>query len=71
MAEVIRFEQAVRERRRAAERTAARACGEIIEANLRLALYLFSTGPETERPVRARQVRQLAELLEYTTRAGG
>lgn len=70
MAEVISFVQVVRARRRAAERESAAQCVPIIEANLRLALGYFATGPERERPVRARQIRQLAELLEYISNRG-
>jgi hypothetical protein len=70
MADVISFSQVVRERRRARERVAAEACIRILEANLQLTLHLFSSGPERERPVRARQIRQLGELLEYVTRSG-
>ena len=69
MADVISFNQLVRERRRARERAAAEACVHILQANLQFTLHLFSSGPEGERPVRARQLRQLAELLEYVTRA--
>jgi len=69
MAEVISIDQVVRDRRRARERAATEACIDILEANLQLALYLFSAAPERERPLRARQLRQLSELLEYVTRA--
>lgn len=69
MADVISFSQIVRERRRARERAATEACIHILEANLQLTLHLFASGPESERAVRARQLRQLAELLEYVTRA--
>ena len=70
MAEVISFGHIVRARRRAREREATEACIQILEANLQLSLHLFATGPEAERALRARQLRQLAELLEYITRAG-
>ena len=49
--------------RRARRETAE--CIEIVEANLRLTLDLYGAAPPDERPVRARQLRQLAELLEY------
>jgi hypothetical protein len=65
MAEIIPFEEIARARRRAARRREAAECVEIVEANLRLTLELYSNGPGEERPVRARQLRQLAELLEY------
>lgn len=69
MAEVISFGDVVRARRRARQQRETEACAQIIEANLRVALELFSTGPDWERPVRARQVRQLSELLEYVVAA--
>ncbi len=69
MADVISITNIARERRRARERAATEACIHILEANLQFALQLFSGGPDDERPLRARQVRQLAELLEYVTRA--
>lgn len=65
MAEVISFSDVVRARRRAREQRQTEACIRILEVNLRLALELFSNAPDAERPVRARQVRQLSELLEY------
>jgi len=40
----------------------------ILEANIQLALHVFATAPIEEKPIRARQLRQLAELLEYVTR---
>jgi hypothetical protein len=69
MADVILLAPIVRARRRAREREATEACVCILEANLHYALHLFSTGPDEEREVRARQIRQLGELLEYVTRA--
>lgn len=69
MADVISFTHVVRERRRARERAATEACIHLLEANLQLTLHLFSTGLERERTLRARQIRQLGELLEYVTRA--
>jgi hypothetical protein len=69
MADVISLPRVIRERRRARERAATEACVEILEANLRLTMHLFSAAPSEERPLRARQLRQLAELLEYVTGA--
>ncbi len=69
MADVISIHDIARDRRRARERAATEACLDILEANLQLTLYLFSTAPDRERPLRARQLRQLSELLEYVTRA--
>jgi hypothetical protein len=68
MARVISFAEVVRARRREKEREHMGACVQILEANLRLVLHLFHTGPLEERPVRARQLRQLSELLEYAVR---
>lgn len=68
-ADVISFTQVVHDRRRARERATMEACVQILEANLRLALHLFSTAPASERPLRARQLRQMSELLEYAARA--
>lgn len=68
MAEIIPFGQRASARRRAREQAATEACVHILEANLQMALAVFSSAPEVERPLRARQLRQLAELLEYVTR---
>jgi hypothetical protein len=69
MADVISLPRVIRERRRARERAATEACIEILQANLQLTLHLFANGDAGERSVRARQMRQLAELLEYVTGA--
>jgi hypothetical protein len=69
MAEIISLPRVIRERRRAREHAATEACIHILEANLQLALHLFSSAPADERQLRARQIRQLGELLEYVTRA--
>jgi hypothetical protein len=68
MAEIISFGSHARARRRAREQAATEACVHILEANLRLALHVFAAAPPEEKPIRARQLRQLAELLEYVTR---
>jgi hypothetical protein len=65
MAEIVSFAEGLRARRRAREREYTEQCIRIVEANIGLTLRLFSMGPPVERPVRARQLRQLAELLEY------
>lgn len=70
MAEIISFGSRASARRRARERAATEACVRILEANLQLALHVFAAAPAAERPTRARQLRQLAELLEYVTRCG-
>ena len=68
MAKVIFIDDAVRARRRAEERELSERCIEIVQLNLSLALHRFAHGPEEERSVRARQIRQLGEVLEYVTR---
>jgi hypothetical protein len=65
LARIIPFEEVARSRRRDRTRRETEECAQIIEASLSLALNRFATGPREERPVRARQIRQLAELLEY------
>ncbi len=65
MAEVISIGDLVRARRRAREQREIAACIAILRANLELALERLDTAPMHERGVRARQLRQLAELLEY------
>lgn len=65
MARIIPFEEVARSRRRDRAQRETEACAEIIQASLNLTLRLFASGPSEERPVRARQIRQLAELLEY------
>lgn len=65
MAKVYYIDDAVRSRRREQERAVMERCVEIVRLNLALALHHFDHGPEAERPVRARQIRQLGEVLEY------
>jgi hypothetical protein len=65
MAVVISFQEFVRARRRQQERACAERCIEILESTLRLALFRLDTAPSEERPVYARHIRQLSELLEY------
>jgi hypothetical protein len=65
VARIIPFEEVARSRRRDRTRRETEECAQIIEASLNLTLHQFATGPRQDRPVRARQIRQLAELLEY------
>ena len=65
MAVVISFQEFVRARRRQEERACAERCMEILESTLRLAVLRLDTAPPEERPVYARRIRQLSELLEY------
>ncbi len=70
MAEVISLVQRASARRRAQEQAATETCVRILQHNLQLALQRFATASPEERPVRARQLRQLSELLEYVTQCG-
>lgn len=65
MAKILFIDDAARSRRQARERAITERCVEIVRLNLALALHHFDHGPAGERPVRARQVRQLGEILEY------
>lgn len=62
---VVPFQDIVRARRRQRDHAYAARCIEVIEGTLRLALDRFGTAPPAERPLYARRVRQLSELLEY------
>jgi hypothetical protein len=68
VAEVISLTDVAAARRRARQQRHLTSCIEILEGSLRETLHLFATAPMADRPVRARQVRQLAELLEYVVR---
>jgi hypothetical protein len=70
VAQVISFAEVIAARRREQEREHVAACVEIVAASLHHAVQLFAAAPPMERPVRARQMRQLAELLEYLVRQG-
>lgn len=65
MAVVIPFQDLVRARRRQQERVHTERCIEIIESSLELVLEAFDTAPSAERPLYARRMRQLSELLDY------
>jgi hypothetical protein len=67
MAEVISFRDGARSVRRRRQQDLSRRCAELIELNLRLAVELYSAAADEEKPVRAQQVRRLAELLEYVS----
>lgn len=68
MAEIVTLADLAAARRRAKRREHLASCIEIIEASLQDTLHLFASAPAEDRQVRARQVRQLAELLEYVVR---
>ncbi|MBP1684362.1 MAG: hypothetical protein H6Q33_505 [Deltaproteobacteria bacterium] len=65
MAVVISFQEFARARRRQEERACAARCVEILESSLCLALFRLDTAPPEDRPLYAKRVRQLSELLEY------
>jgi hypothetical protein len=65
MAEIIAFADIVAARRRAYSQACTQACIDLIEVNLRLALEHFVAADLAERPLRARRIRVLSELLEY------
>ena len=68
MAEVISLTDLAAARRRARQREHLVSCIEILEVSLQETLQLFAQASVSDRPIRARQVRQLAELLEYVVR---
>lgn len=68
MAEIVSLADLAAARRRARRREHVASCIEILESSLQETLHLFAAAPLNDRPVRARQVRQLAELLEYVVR---
>lgn len=65
MAVVIPFQAFVRARRQQQERAYTERCIEILESTLHLALFRLDTAAPEDRPVYARRIRQLSELLEY------
>jgi hypothetical protein len=65
MGVVVPFQDIVRARRRRQQRACTERCIEIIESTLELAWEMFDTAPPVDRPIYARRVRQLSELLEY------
>jgi len=65
VAEIISFRDVMRARDRARQRELVAVCVRILEGNLEGALQCFAVAPMRDRPVRARQIRQLADLLEY------
>lgn len=67
MAQIISIAEVASARRRVQRHQTVIACLDIIEANVRLAMGGFAAAPPAERPLRARQLRQLAELLEYVS----
>jgi len=69
VAEVISFQEGARSIRRRRQQDLSHRCADLVELNLRLALELYRAAPDDERAVRATQVRQLGELLEYVVRA--
>lgn len=69
MAEVISLAELAAARRRAQRQEHLATCVEILEESLHETLRLLAKAPLDDRTIRARQVRQLAEILEYVVRA--
>lgn len=65
MGVIIPLQDLLRARRRQQERACTERCIEIIESTLECTLEMFHTAPPEQRPLYARRVRQLSELLDY------
>jgi hypothetical protein len=68
MAVVISFQEFVRARRRQEQRACTERCIEILESTLRLALSRLDTAALEDRPLYARRIRQMSDLIEYAGR---
>jgi len=68
MGEVVSFREFAQMRRRW-QREQMRECVRILELNLQLAVALYEIAPTEERAHRARQIRRLAEVVDYALRA--
>jgi hypothetical protein len=66
MGVVIPFQEIVRARRRRREREHLQRCVDLIEVNLALAGCDFDAALPEERPVCARRVQLLSDLLAYS-----
>lgn len=67
MAEIIPFRAVLQARRRRQEQEDLCRCVEIIRASLQYHVEQLQEAPPDEWSVRARKIRKLGELLEYTT----
>jgi hypothetical protein len=67
MAEIIHFRTILQARRRQREQEYLSRCVELLNTSLRLQIEELHNAPTDEWLVRARKIRKLGELLEYTT----
>lgn len=65
MATIIPFEDVLRSRRRQQHQYELERCIEILSLNLRLVLDQLESADDDARPLHARRLRHLSELLEY------
>jgi hypothetical protein len=68
MAIVIEFQDIVEARRRRRQRESIERCVEIIELNLRHALWMSDYGPTAERLLHSHRVQTLSALRDYAER---
>lgn len=67
MAEIIYLRKIIQARRREQQQECAARCVEIVEESLRHHIEEFAHAPPQEWVVRATKIRQLGEVLEYST----
>ncbi|MCC6849563.1 MAG: hypothetical protein IT294_13760 [Deltaproteobacteria bacterium] len=67
MAEIIDFQEIVRQRMRRRSRELAARCLEIVETCLAETRLAYDAAPAAERPAWGTKVRQLEGLVEYAT----
>ena len=67
MAEIIYLRKIIQARRREQQQECAARCVEIVEESLRQHIEEFAHAPPQEWVVRATKIRQLGEVLEYST----
>ena len=67
MAEIIHLRKIMQARRRERQQEYAARCVEIVEESLRHHIEEFAHAPPREWAVRATKIRQLGEVLEYST----
>ena len=67
MAEIIYLRKIIQARRREQQQECAARCVGIVEESLRQHIEEFAHAPPQEWAVRATKIRQLGEVLEYST----
>lgn len=67
VAEIIHLRKIIQARRREQQQESAARCVEIVEQSLRRHIEEFAHAPHQEWAVRATKIRQLGEILEYST----